>query len=95
MRYIELKYGNKVLTNERVITQILRDNNFNWLIDSEIQDATIEIKNNTIIWESGEFIWGRWHYGIFKTGIFSGIWENGIWENGDFRGKWISGVKLT
>ena len=70
------------------------DKKFYWLIDSEIENATIEIKNDTIIWHNGCFYSGYWHYGIFKEGVFYGVWENGIWENGKFEGKWISGIKL-
>jgi len=44
MRYAELKFAGKTYTSEREITQILKSNKFYWLIDSEIEDAIIEIK---------------------------------------------------
>jgi hypothetical protein len=94
MRYSELKYNNKIYTNLSKINNILIKEKFFWLIDSEIENAKIEIKNNTLIWNDGNFYVGEWHYGIFKNGSFYGDWENGIWENGDFFGKWISGINL-
>lgn len=88
----ELKYNNKSLTTKTEILKVLKDNKLFWLIDSEIESAIIEIKNNTLIWYEGIFKYGNWHYGIFKNGGFYGNWENGIWENGTFKGKWKSGL---
>jgi hypothetical protein len=90
MRYYELKYRDKVYTNPKDIHDILFNGKFYWLIDSEIENAQLEIKNNTIIWHKGSFYSGNWHYGIFKDGDFFGNWENGIWESGNFGGKWQS-----
>jgi len=94
MRYKELKYRDKAHTNQSEINDILTNQKFYWLIDSEIENAQIEIKNQTIIWNGGNFYSGDWHYGIFRDGKFYGNWENGIWEGGDFRGKWQSGIGL-
>jgi hypothetical protein len=94
MRYSELKYNGKVYTNDIQINEILEKENLFWLIDSEIEKANIEIINNTLIWNEGNFYTGNWEYGIFKDGIFYGNWENGIWENGNFAGKWKSGIKM-
>ncbi len=94
MRYSELKYDNKTYTTESQIIKILKDNKFYWLLDSEIENAEIEIKKDTLIWKNGEYIYGNWHYGIFKNGKFYGVWENGIFENGMFYGKWLSGINL-
>jgi hypothetical protein len=94
MRYVELIKDGKKYKNRYEITKILNDNKFYWLIDSEIENAILEIKNNTLIWHNGIFYSGDWYYGIFKNGEFYGTWENGIWENGKFDGKWISGIKL-
>lgn len=94
MRYVELRNNGKVFTNEREINQILISNKLYWLIDSEFENAVLELKNNTIIWYSGDFYSGTWYYGIFKGGSFYGDWENGIFENGNFNGKWVEGIKL-
>lgn len=91
MRYTELKHENKTYTNESQINKILEKENLFWLIDSEIEKATIEIKKNTLIWHNGSYYSGNWHYGIFKDGEFHGNWENGIFEKGNFNGKWIDG----
>ena len=87
MRYIELKYRNKTYTNPSEINDILTEQKFYWLIDSEIENARIEIERETLIWHNGSFYNGNWYYGIFKNGKFYGVWENGIWENGEFAGK--------
>lgn len=93
MRYIELIIDKKSIKSEHTITQILKSQKFYWLIDSEIEDSVLEIKNNTIIWYSGTFYSGNWEFGIFKNGNFHGTFKNGIWEGGNFKGKWISGVR--
>lgn len=92
MRFNELIYNNTTIREEHKIIKILRNEGFYWLIDSEIEDASIEIKRNTIIWNSGSFYSGNWHYGIWKNGNFYGIWENGIFEGGNFKGKFLSGI---
>jgi len=93
MRFKEFKVGDKVLTKPIEINKELTKNNLQWLIDSEIEGAVVEIKNKTLIWKEGNYYAGNWHYGIWLLGNFSGIWENGIWENGHFDGKWKSGIK--
>ena len=94
MRYKELILGDKVIKSQRSIDSILTENGINWLIDSEIEDAVIEIKNKTLIWHSGTYYYGDWYYGIFKEGIFWGNFINGIFENGVFKGKWCSSINL-
>jgi hypothetical protein len=107
MRYSELKFNGKVYTNSSQINEILEKEKFFWLIDSEIENANIEINQiitnfvtgksfttNTLIWHDGDYLTGDWYYGIFKNGNFYGIWENGIFENGNFKGKWLDGIKL-
>ena len=80
MRYSELNYRGKTYTNVNEINDILLKEKFYWLIDSEIENAQLEIKNNTLIWNNGSFYTGNWYYGI--------------WENGNFDGKWCSGINL-
>lgn len=88
MRYIELKHDGVVYTGESKINDILKKQRFFWLMDSEIENAVIEIRKNTLIWHDGQFYSGHWHYGIFKGGDFRGSWENGIFEGGNFEGKY-------
>lgn len=95
MEYLELKFNGKTYINQREIIKILKDNQFFWLIDSEVDSAKIEILNNTLIWNEGIFMSGNWYYGIFKNGGFYGNWQNGIFENGYFDGNWKSGIDLT
>jgi hypothetical protein len=94
MRFKELIEGDKRITNQKQIIDILEKEGFHWVIDSEIENAQIEIKKNTLIWHSGDFFSGNWHYGIFKSGNFYGIFENGIFEGGNFKGEFLSGIKV-
>lgn len=88
MRYLELKHDGVVYTDESKINDMLKKEKFFWLIDSEIENAVIEIRKNTLIWHDGQYYSGYWHYGIFKKGEFRGCWENGIFEGGNFEGKY-------
>lgn len=94
MKFVQLKYKDKTYKSQKEINQILKDLKFYWLIDSELENADIEIEKNTLIWNNGDFFSGDWEYGIFKDGKFYGNWKNGIWENGNFAGKWQSGIKM-
>lgn len=94
MRYEELKCGGKIFTNEAEISRILKAKQFYWLIDSEIENAKIEIKKDTLIWHGGSFYSGSWSYGIFKDGSFHGNWKGGIFEKGNFDGTWNDGIRL-
>jgi len=89
----ELIISGKTYTHPKEILKILESEKLYWLIDSEVDDAKIEINNHTVIWHEGIFMTGNWKYGIFKNGGFYGKWENGIWEDGYFNGNWISGIK--
>lgn len=94
MRFKSLTINGNVILNNNKIEEILMNDGFFWLIDSEIDNAHIEIKNKTIIWHSGDFYSGDWYYGIFKSGNFYGKFINGIFSGGNFQGKWISGINL-
>lgn len=95
MGILELKHNNQTWTNKRDILNILKREGFYWLIDSEVSDAIIEIKKDTLIWHSGTYLSGDWYYGIFKNGDFFGNWLNGIFEHGNFNGNWNSGIDLS
>lgn len=92
MEIKKLIYKDKPIIKKSEILKKLKELQFYWLIDSEIESAVIEIKKDTIIWHEGTYRYGNWKYGIFKNGGFYGTWENGIWENGTFKGIWKSGV---
>ncbi len=95
MRYAELLIDNKSIKSQSKIEDLLISQKFYWLVDSEIEDAKIEIKKNTIIWHSGNFYSGEWKFGVFKNGNFYGNWENGIFEGGNFKGNWNSGINQS
>lgn len=94
MRYEELKCDGKTFTNEAEISRILKAKKFYWIVDSEIENAKIEIKKDTLIWHGGSFYSGSWPYGIFKDGSFHGNWKGGIFEKGNFDGTWNDGIRL-
>ena len=92
MKIKELRVKDKVYSNNNKIEKELFSGGFNWLIDAEIEEAIIEIKNNTIVWHDGIWYMGVWEYGIWKNGEFrSGKWRNGIFESGIFKGNFESG----
>jgi hypothetical protein len=96
LNILELRYENKVHTDQKEILKILKKEKiFNWLIDSTISDATIEIKNKTLIWHNGVYTDGEWEYGIFKDGQFYGEWVNGIWEKGYFNSDIYNEVQIS
>ncbi len=90
-RFNKLIIGEKEFVRHSDIIDKLRKHDLFWLIDQEFDNATIEIKKNTLIWHDGYFS-GDWHYGIFKNGEFHGNFKNGIFENGIMRGKFLSGI---
>lgn len=94
-KYESLKVGEKDYKSQTDIESQLKKLNFYWIIDAELENANIEVKHNTIIWNNGKFLHGTWEYGIFLGGEFYGKWENGIFEDGIFKGKWISGIDYT
>ena len=84
-RYKELKYRGKVITEPFKIDKILIDNEFNWLLDAEIQNARIEIYKNTLTWSNGVWYYGVWRDGFWLYGTLkNGVWYNGHWEDGKF-----------
>lgn len=53
-----------------------------WILDAEISDAIIGIKDNSLVWYKGVWESGRW---------FSGTWISGTWKYGDwYGGTWNS-----
>ena len=95
MKYEILKIGDKTFKNQNDIEEKLKNLKFHWIVDSEFENADIEIKHNTIVWNNGTWTHGTWEFGIFLNGEFYGTWENGIFEDGEFKGKWESGIDYT
>lgn len=106
-RFLELKMDNNVYTTSKSIEQILYHSKFSWLLECEVDDVKIEIKDNILYWNNGIFYWGVWNWGVFNNGefrsgdwkggiflngLFKGIWHNGVFKNGQFKGKKINGL---
>jgi hypothetical protein len=88
-RYKELRYNSKTYTEQYKINQILLEEGFQWFLDCEVEEVRIEIRNKTLIFNSGTFFNGTWKYGVFRDGVWKyGIWEGGVWYNG----KWFNGI---
>ena len=49
MRFKQVKVGERVITDSTEINKELTKSHLQWLNDSEIENAEIEIKNNTLI----------------------------------------------
>lgn len=93
MRYEKLKVDGDTIIDEKQINIILEKNDMHWLIDSEIENADIEIIKKTLIWHGGNYYTGNAHYIIFEDGFFSANFTNGIFVKGVFTGKFITGIK--
>lgn len=93
-RFIQLIVdSNTPVTSSKLIEQYLYTSDFYWLLDCELDDVSIEIKNNILFWKSGIFYWGVWYWGVFESGEFrSGLWKGGIFLNGIFKAVWENGV---
>lgn len=96
MRIKELIYKGKSYTEQVLIENHLYKHGFNWLNKAEIENAIIEIKDGKLYWHSGvwyygDFGYGIWLDGIFKSGNFTGVWHNGLFKNGTFSGIWMNG----
>ncbi len=94
MKFKSFKFNGVVVDKKSKISKILEELQMFWLIESEFENADVEIKNNTLIWNNGDWHWGNWQYGIWLNGTWhDGIWESGIWESGTFKnGKFLSGI---
>lgn len=88
-RYKELKFNDKIYTDQYEINKIIIDNGFEWFIGCEVENVSIEIFKEHLIFNKGVYYNGRWKYGVFRDGEWRyGIWENGVWYNG----KWYHGI---
>jgi hypothetical protein len=92
-RFLELKINNNTLTSNKEIENYLYSTEFYWLLDCELDNVKLEIKDNILYWLSGTLYWGNWKWGVFLNGEFlSGNWYGGIFLNGLFKATWHNGV---
>jgi hypothetical protein len=106
MRYKNIIFNGKTYTEQFKIDDILISEGFNWLLDAEIENASLEIFNKTLVWNNGLWYNGTWEYGVFRNGEWrygvwkGGVWYNGTWKNGRFEtglifdGTFINGIIL-
>ncbi len=94
MRYNELKFDGKIYTEQWKIDEILIDKGFKWVVNSEIENARLEILKDTLIWNAGIWYNGTWEFGVFRDGEWKyGTWEGGVWYNGKWKdGTFKSGI---
>lgn len=94
-RFKKLTIGDKVITSNKLIEYELSICDFNWLLECEVDNVEIEIKDNILYWHNGIFYWGNWIWGIFNNGEFrSGTWNGGILYGGEFSGEWLNGKNM-
>ena len=86
-RYKELRYEDKLYSEQSEIDRLLIKNKFDWFLDCEVENCRLEITKNTLVFNSGTFFNGTWVYGVFRDGQWLyGTWEGGVWYNGTWRG---------
>jgi len=82
-----------ILKNTQPIEKWLYTSTFSWLLECELDNVKLVIKDGILHWKSGILYWGIWYWGVFESGEFrSGIWHGGIFLNGKFKGLWKNGV---
>jgi len=91
-KYTHLKYDGETYTDSNKIESILKKHKMYWLIDSEFENAELELERNVVIWENGTYFSGDWYFGIWMGGTFHGKFLNGIFKDGIFKGEWVSGI---
>lgn len=86
--------GTKIKELRDGLTIDILKEKYQWVLDAEIENAIIGLKEDKIIWYDGIWRSGAWIYGIWKNGTWmSGVWHNGIWENGNWNyGLWKNGI---
>ena len=99
-RYKELKFEDKTITETHLIDQELIKHKFEWFLDCEVENVCLEIKKNTLVFNSGVFFNGTWQYGVWQDGQWiygtweGGVWYNGTWRNGIFKNGLIFGGRF-
>lgn len=88
-RIKKLTINGNVFTTIKSILYELSITEHNWILDCELDDVVLEIKDNILYFNSGIFYWGIWEWGIFNDGEFrSGLWKGGIFNGGTFNGEY-------
>lgn len=92
-RFKSLDLESGKITSNKLIEEHLFQSSFAWLLECEVENAELSIKDQILYWKSGLFYWGHWQWGVFESGEFrSGIWNGGIFLGGKFKGEWYRGV---
>ena len=95
-RFVSLKVDNELtLTISKHIEKYLYASNFYWVLAMECDNVSIEIKNDILYWKSGIVYWGNFIWGVWENGEFrSGTWNGGIFLNGTIAKDvtWLNGV---
>lgn len=93
-RFKYLIHKGKKIELDYLIKEILVSTGHNWLMDTEFEEAEIEIKDNMLTWITGKWYNGVWLNGVWLNGEwFGGEWLQGRWKNGIWHdGTWHDGV---
>ena len=88
---LELPTG--ILKSNNEIESWLYQSNFYWILECELDNVNLKIKDDILFWKSGTLYWGNWIWGVWENGDFrSGDWKGGIFKSGTFKGNWHLGV---
>lgn len=95
-RFIKLTTDTSVYNNTKPIEKYLATTEFDWLLNCELDNVVLEIRDNILYWKSGVMYWGDWKWGVFESGeIRSGTWHGGIKLGGNVKANWLNGVDKT
>lgn len=88
-RIKKLTINNEVYETTNYIHQKLAETIHSWILECELENVILEIKDDVLYFKGGIFYWGYWKWGVFDGGEFrSGIWDGGILRNGIFKGEY-------
>lgn len=82
-----------ILKDSKPIEKWLYTSPFNWLLECELDNVKLRVKDGILYWTSGVLYWGHTKWMVWESGEYrSGEWSGGIWFDGTFKGKWMNGV---
>jgi len=64
-----------------------------WVLEATIEDATLGLDKNGLVWYNGTWKDGNWGWGTWNDGDFESGTFNGFWGGGNFKGKTLGRVE--
>lgn len=66
------------------------NDDYQWILESEIRNALIGKDENGLVWYSGIWDCGRWFNGTW----YSGTWRDGVWYDGTWNNSVVEDLKI-